>query len=368
MSEETGDRKILAIAARAQKVKSYLDDGIWNEDVDALGKKKRFGIQFLRFMAKTLNGFLSHRCGLHAAGLTYWSLLAVVPALCLLLSCAQICGLGDLAHKQIDGYIDSAITSIEKGQDEAPECLSFLLKGETPEEQSAKRKSARELAVKARQISDGLFEKIDQFKVGTLGIVGTLMLLSTVVSMFFQVEVAFNEIWEVPKPRSILRRTVLCVFVALVVPLFVFLALSMPTLRMVKDVFDVTLGATSYTKWAGDIIIGLLDSSLLRFAFTLMFASLGYAFVMWLMPNRKVSFMTAWKGGVVTAILTGAWMRFCVLAQVGVARWGAIYGSFAFLPIVLAWIYTSWQIVLLGGSMTYAFECVRRRMRDFPVD
>ena len=34
----------------------------------------------------------------------------------------------------------------------------------------------------------------------------------------------------------------------------------------------------------------------------------------------------------------------------------AMYGSFAFLPIVLAWLYMSWQIVLLGECMVRAFH------------
>lgn len=369
MNEPTNDKKMAAAVAKLQKTQYYFDEGVWQEDIDAMGWGRRLAVQTIRFATKTLKGFLSHSCGLHAAGLTYWSLLSVVPVLCLLLLFARTCGLGDLAHKQVDSYIDAAITSIEKGQDEPPEYLSFLSKGQTPEAQAAKRESAHELAVKAREISDGLFEKIDQFNVGTLGIFGTVMLLWTVVSTFFQVEKAFNEIWEVPKPRSVPRRIALYIFVAIVLPVLMSLALSMPILRMLKDILDATLGATSYTKWAGDAIVALLNSSLFGYAFTLTFASLSYAFILWLMPNqKKLPFRTAWKGGLITAILSGAWMKLCAVAQVGVAKSSALYGSFAFLPIVLAWIYMSWQIVLLGGSMTYAFECVRRRLRDLPVD
>jgi uncharacterized BrkB/YihY/UPF0761 family membrane protein len=44
-------------------------------------------------------------------------------------------------------------------------------------------------------------------------------------------------------------------------------------------------------------------------------------------------------------------MKVCAVAQVGIAKSSALYGSFAFMPIVLAWLYMSWQIVLLGANM-----------------
>ncbi|MGN0852056.1 MAG: YihY/virulence factor BrkB family protein [Kiritimatiellia bacterium] len=357
-----------AIAVRAQRIQKRLTEDIWNEDVDSLKRCARLRIQFLRFWTKTLQSFFSYSSGLHAAGLTYWTLLAAVPVLCLLLLLARTCGLGDLAHRQVADSIDAVITSIEKGQDEPPQYLAFLSRGQTPEAQAAKRESARELAVKAREISDQLFEKIGRFNVRTLGAVGTLLLFWTVISTFSQVEVAFNGIWAVPKPRSVFRRVGLYAFMALGLPFLFLLVFSMPILRGVKDVLDATLGSMSYAKWAGDALVGLLTSPLFGYAVTLTLASLAAAFFLWVIPNRKLPFSSAWKGGLVTAVLSGVWFRICAVAQVGVAKSSALYGSFAFLPILLAWVYMSWMIVLLGGSMTYAFECVRRRMRDLPVD
>ena len=65
-----------------------------------------------------------------------------------------------------------------------------------------------------------------------------------------------------------------------------------------------------------------------------------------------------------TAVLFGLWMKVCAVAQVGIAKSNALYGSFAFIPIILAWIYMSWQIVLLGANIVYAFQCVHNRSRD----
>ena len=56
-------------------------------------------------------------------------------------------------------------------------------------------------------------------------------------------------------------------------------------------------------------------------------------------------------------------MKVCTVAQVGIAKSNALYGSFAFIPLILAWIYMSWEIILLGANMVYAFQCVHSRSR-----
>ena len=53
-------------------------------------------------------------------------------------------------------------------------------------------------------------------------------------------------------------------------------------------------------------------------------------------------------------------MKLCTSAGVGISRTSAMYGSFAAVPILLAWIYMNWQLILLGSCMSYAFECVHR--------
>ena len=34
----------------------------------------------------------------------------------------------------------------------------------------------------------------------------------------------------------------------------------------------------------------------------------------------------------------------------------ALHGAFALLPIILAWLYMTWQIVLLGANIVKALE------------
>jgi membrane protein len=44
------------------------------------------------------------------------------------------------------------------------------------------------------------------------------------------------------------------------------------------------------------------------------------------------------------------------MLQVGIGKYSALYGGFAVLPILLMWVNTSWQIILLGSEISFAVQ------------
>ena len=303
-----------------------------------------------------VSGFLVNHCSMHAAGLTYFSMLSMVPSLCLLLFFAKTCGIDDCARNSINNHIDAMIQNIEKGQDDDVVAALADVKVMSEEERERKRIAALEFGKQAREISNGIFDRIDNFNIGTLGWIGFMFLLWTVISSLGMVEVSFNHIWNVNKPRPIWKRAYMYLFISIIVPVLVALAMSLPILGIVKNIIVAVLGSSWLTKWVGDGLIWLIDSSFVRLGFAFCMASLNFAFLFYMMPNCKVPFKPAFLGGLVTAILYGGWMKVCAIAQVGIAKSSALYGSFAIFPIVLAWMYMSWEIILLGANMAYAFQ------------
>ncbi len=296
---------------------------------------------------RVVRRFLDNNCAMHAAGLTYFSLLAVVPVLCCILVAAKACRVDEYARTQINAKIDSLIVEIESGQDAD---VPFIAAAEGPEREK-KRIAASEFAHQARALSNELFGRVEQFDVGTLGWVGFGFLLWTVISSLASVETSFNGIFGVAKARPVWKRAYLYLFIMVVLPVFATVAMSMPVLRTVESVVTATMGRLWLTKWASDGLVGLLESRLFSLSFTLAASSLAFGFFFWVVPNCRVRFRRAWVGGLVTALLFGGWLKVCAVAQVGIAKSSALYGSFAFLPIVLAWLYMSWQIVLAGACM-----------------
>ena len=302
---------------------------------------------------RLVKAFLDGQCPMHAAGLTYYSLLAVVPILCCILVLAKACHVDSFAKEQINGKIDALIVNIEKGQDDA---LVAALPGGDEEQREKKRIAAEEFAQTARQISNKLFERIEQFDISTFGWIGFGFLLWTVISTLASVESSFNGIFDIEKARPVWKRAYMYLLIMLVLPLLVTVAMSLPILRVVKDVIVATLGATWLTKWVSDGLIWVLESWAFSFSITLLSATVAFAFIFWVMPNCRVSFRHALWGGFTTSILFGGWLKACAIAQVGIAKSSALYGSFAFLPIVLAWLYMSWQIVLFGATLVRSFD------------
>ena len=359
-SENASSQRELSAFGRCS---AYAKDGVWEVDPSVYGFFRRMGVQILRFFSAAFQGFVGHSCGLHAAGLTYFTMLSLVPIICLVMVLAKTCGVDGFARTKINEQIDAIVLNIEKGQE-------ATVQEEDPAKAEAAMKKAiasKELAVQVRNFSNDAFDRIEKFSVRTLGWVGLGMLLWTVISTLGQVETSMNEIWLVPKARSFFRKAVLYLFIVLILPWLVALAMSMPILRVLKSILDATLGATSYTKWAGDALIFVLDSRLFSWGFTTFFSSCAFAFLLKMIPNRKVSLRASLESGVLTAVLFTGWFNLCTTAGVGIAKTNAMYGSCAAFPIILAWIYMSWQIVLLGSCFTYAFQCVHSRTRLQPV-
>ena len=357
-------------------------EGVWQIDVDAQPFLKRAALQVVRFCMLVVNGFVRNRCALHAAGLTYFSILSVVPVLLLMLLLTKPCGMYEWSREKLRVQTDQMIETFfeQKGVASAaaatPEDAAAKPEdGAKPAEAQAKPDGAdagKEFGAQARQLRDQILGQIDtkiqDFNFGLMALVGFAVLAWTVIKTFGQVEASINEVWYVEKDRPIWRKAYLYVSAVMVLPLLTALAMSLPLLRVAKSVLDATLGATSYTKWAGDALIAVLDSSLFSFAVSLLFSALAISFLFKAMPNRPVLNRAALEGGLVTAVLLGVWVRVCAVLQFGISNSSAAYGSFALVPILIVWINMSWTILLLGSNMAYAFQCIHSRLRSLPCE
>lgn len=349
------------VKRRANGVKGFMREGVWQIDVDAQPFLKRTALQVVRFGTLVVNGFVRNRCALHAAGLTYFSILSVVPVLLLMLLLTKPCGMYEWSREKLRVQTDQMIETF------------FEKKGVAPAEAKPDGAAAgKEFGAQARQLRDQILGQIDtkiqDFNFGLMALVGFVVLAWTVIKTFGQVEASINEIWYVKKDRPIWRKAYLYVSAVMVLPLLTALAMSLPLLRVAKSVLDATLGATSYTKWAGDALIAVLDSSLFSFSVSLLFSALAIAFIFKAMPNRHVLNRAAIEGGLVTAVLLGVWVRLCAVLQFGISNSSAAYGSFALVPILIVWINMSWTILLFGSNMAYAFQCIHSRLRALPCD
>ncbi len=174
------------------------------------------------------------------------------------------------------------------------------------------------------------------------------------------IERSLNALWATRESRSVFRRFADYTSVLLLGPVFIFIAVSMTgTLRSQAFVQAVLERA-----FVGQVIFIVF----LFLPYLLMWAV--FTFIYIFMPNHKVRWQAALLGGIFGGTLWQLAQWGYVTSQVGMARYNAIYGTLAALPILMIWIYISWAIVLLGAELAFVWQnqnSIRREILEEKV-
>lgn len=254
------------------------------------------------FIHLLFDRFTATRCPQVAGSLTYTSLLAMVPLVTVSLSLFSnfpaFAELGDA----LSGFLQSNVLPDTAGQIVATYALEF--------------------SEKAAQLT----------------LIGTVMLVVTVLLLLHTIDSVFNDIWGVRTPRPLLTRLTVY-WVALTVGPFALAGSVFATGRLV---------ATSIEFIGNDAQIG---------AFSTTFVPLGligtlFSFLYFAVPNHPVRLVHACIGGFVAAIAFLVMQRMFGSFIAGFPTYTLIYGTFAAMPIFLVWLYFSWVVVLVGALFT----------------
>ncbi|MDE6146215.1 MAG: YihY/virulence factor BrkB family protein, partial [Muribaculaceae bacterium] len=77
-----------------------------------------------------------------------------------------------------------------------------------------------------------------------------------------------------------------------------------------------------------------------------------------LIPNAKVKFKNALPAGIMAGIAYQVLQWLFVGGQIYVSKYNAIYGGFAFLPLLLIWLQLVWLFTLSGALICYAAQSI----------
>ena len=296
------------------RIRHFLQHGLW--ELDAADERwwRRFLLNLGQIMALVVRGFINDSCLLRASALTYTTLLSLVPMLALVFAILKGFGVQNV--------------------------LEPLL--------------LEQLAVGGDQAVSKIIVYINNTNVTRLGSFGLVFLIITVLALLSNIEQSFNSVWGVEETRPLLRRFTDYFSVVTIGPILVVAAISMTSTLKSQHLVQVLIEHA----YLGEAILALFE--VLPFmVMWLVFAGL-YLF----MPNVKVSPRAALIGGIFGGTLWQISQWGYLNFQVGVARYNAIYGTMAALPILMVWIYLSWVIVLIGLEMTYATQNLRTVRQD----
>jgi membrane protein len=167
---------------------------------------------------------------------------------------------------------------------------------------------------------------------------GLVFLAITAMLLMLTIDNAFNMIWRVSRPRSLLQRVLVYWAVITLAPLLIGGSLSI-TSWLVGSSSDHAQRIPSF----GMDVLKLMPVLMTTAAFTLLFR---------VVPNRFVPMQHAIIGGLIAAVAFESMNRAFAFYISHFPTYKLVYGAFASVPIFLMWLYLSWLMVLFGAIIT----------------
>lgn len=294
-----------------ERIDQFFSEDLWNFPLSQEKGWRRFRFKWLRIFYLAGRGFFQDRCSLSASSLTYYTLMSIVPVLAMAFAVAGGFGYHDLFRKSV---LDSF----------------------------------REQSAALTEIFAYADKFLDQAKGGIVAGIGFVVLFWTVALLLSSLETILNEIWGVKTLRS-WRRILSDYFALMLIGPFLFILASSATVFIVGEL-QLLIRSSPQIPFASSALLFL--ASMIPYCLFWFLFSFVYIF----MPNAKVKFVSALWGGIVggTLYLIVQWGY--IHFQVGVSRYGAVYGSMAALPLFLVWVQLSWFIFLLGAEVSFAHQ------------
>ena len=294
--------QVSAIVARARR---FVVQDLWTIDLKP-GSWIGFATRALQLGVMVTRGFVRDHLLLRASALTYVTSLSVIPILAVALSIVRI----------FDPENTLARTAVEY------------------------------LAAGSPSAQDKLLELIRGANIAGLGSVGAAGLFVSSILALRHLEMTMNSIWGVRKDRTLGRRFTDYLAVIVVVPILLGTALSLGASMASDPILGWLLGLPTF---ASLYSVGLAHAPKL-------FLLMGFTFIYWFFPNTKVRFPAAFFAGILATILFLIAQSAYLGMSIGVAKYSALFGGFAALPLLFVWLYICWAIVLLGAEFSFALQ------------
>ena len=294
---------------KIRKVKSFLSEDIWNENLNNLSKMRAHFIKDLRVLVVTIKTFSAEKIGFQAVALSFFCTMAAVPFMAVAFAITGGLGLEDT--------------------------LKQLLVSNIPNQQAV----------------DTLFgyaqNVIDTAQSSPVGLVSALLFTWLVLWMMMCVESVFNNVWRVNKSRNIFKRLTFYLVILGLSPFVVLLFFAGAIVY--SNVLDVLVPDVVFSENIKNFLGWVVFAAVSVMTFSAM-----YKFI----PNHYVRYKDALKAALLSGVLFTVLQYLFLETQIFVSRLNTIYGAVAAIPLFMFWLNFGWFIILIGAELSYAFQNV----------
>lgn len=295
-----------------RQIVQFFAKDIWQVSLEELSPTRRFFYVMMKKLYLAIRFFIDKGVVSAASALTYSTMLAIVPIFAVVFAIAR--GFG------FSKYIEVWFRDILSSQPQAAETIIKFVNSYLVHTHS------------------GIF----------LGI-GLLFMLWTVLMLIRNIEVTFNNIWQVKSERSLIHT----------ITDYMAMFFLLPIIIVVTSGLSIFL-ATIADQAKEIVLLGpLMRCGLDLMPYILMSAAFIALYVF--MPNTKVRILAALFPGILAGVAMQLLQFFYIHCQIFLSSYNAIYGSLAALPLFMLWVQISWTICLFGAELCYT----NQNLEDF---
>lgn len=292
---------------KIKEILTYFTDTIFRRDASEWRSPVvRWLVQQYKLFFYTARGLLEHGTIVRSAALTFYTVMSLVPILAVVFAVVKGFGLADGLVQSLYGLFP-----------QSPEMIDYIVA----------------FAEKALARTQG----------GVVALVALVMLFWAVIRVFGSIENAFNNIWEVKAERSIARQWSDYIAIVMIVPILWVIAGALG--GYARELLGFGEG------WVYAVLSRLVSVAVIWTMFTFFYL---------VIPNARVRFPSALMAGIIAGTAFALFQWGYLYVQRWMTSYNAIYGSFAALPLFLIWMQTSWEILLFGGELSFAYQNIAR--------
>ncbi|VAW47414.1 hypothetical protein MNBD_GAMMA02-1414 [hydrothermal vent metagenome] len=267
---------------------------------------KRFALNFKNFTFEVARRYRDDETSLAASSLAYTALLSMVPFMSVLITVFSAMPLFEDASQQLQ---------------------DFIFQNFVPTTGAVIQEYILGFVEKARGLTVTMF----------------LAVFVTSILMMHTMEKALNRIFDTKATVRFQRKLMMYWAVLTMGPLLVGGGIALSSL-----VFE-------YSAFAS--LRGMLIKAL-----PVISATVAFFLIYFIVPNRKIKWRNAIIGALFAAVCFELAKKGFALYVTSIPSYQKVYGTLATIPLFLIWMFLSWNIILLGGTITATLETSRWRL------